>query len=85
VVKTTKGPDGGEQKLSAQARRDKQARDRYYAHKRKDKRASAQTFKDEQGKGQRSDSDVHHTASGTMRRVETAWNRASHLRGEVNV
>ena len=76
-VKTYTGPDGGKQKLSVQARRDKQARDRYHAHLRKDKRASAQTFEDEQGKGQRSDSDIHHTASGTTRRVSIAYNRAT--------
>ena len=78
-VKTYKGPDGGKQKLSVQARRDKQARDRYHAGKQEriDRRG------DNHKLGQRSDSDLHHTKSGTIRRTSIAYNRATHTRGEV--
>ena len=79
MAETTTGPDGGKQKLSAQARRDKQARDKAYAmtEDRKDKKAENQRI------GQRSDSDLHHTKSGTVRRTSIAYNRATHTRGEV--
>jgi len=79
MAETTTGPDGGKQKLSAQARRDKQARDKAYAMTkgRKDKKAENQRI------GQRSDSDLHHTKSGTVRRTSIAYNRATHDRGEV--
>ena len=33
--------------------------------------------------GQRSDSDLHHTRSGTVRRTSIAYNRATHTRKEV--
>tara|TARA_R100000458_G_C8275733_1_gene250894 strand:+ start:2033 stop:2278 length:246 start_codon:yes stop_codon:yes gene_type:complete len=80
MAETTTGPDGGKQKLSAQARRDKQARDKAYAmtDDRKKKKAQNQRI------GQRSDSDLHHTKSGTVRRTSIAYNRATHTRGEVN-
>jgi uncharacterized protein YdaT len=77
--KTSGGPDGGKQKLSAAARRAKQARDKAYAMSddRKKKKAQNQRI------GQRSDSDLHHTKSGTVRRTSIAYNRATHTRGEV--
>ena len=78
MTETTTGPDGGKQKLSIQARRDKQARDKAYAmtKDRKDKKAENQRI------GQKSDTDIHH-ASGTTRRTSIAYNRASHSRDEV--
>lgn len=85
-VETHKGPDGGKQKLSAAARRAKQARDKAYAmtEDRKKKKRDNQTFVDADGnKGQKSDSDIHHTKSGTQRRTSIAYNRATHTRGEV--
>jgi hypothetical protein len=85
-VETHKGPDGGEQKLSEAARRAKQARDKAYAmtEDRKKKKRDNQTFVDADGnKGQKSDSDIHHTKSGTQRRTSIAYNRATHTRGEV--
>jgi hypothetical protein len=33
--------------------------------------------------GQRSDSDLHHTKSGAVKRTTIAYNRATHTRGEV--
>jgi hypothetical protein len=86
MAETTTGPDGGKQRLSAQARRDKQARDKAYAmtEDRKKKKRENQTFVDADGnKGQRSDSDIHHTKSGTQKRTSIAYNRATHDRGEV--
>ena len=76
---TTTGPDGGKQRLSATARRAKQARDKVYAMTtdRKDKKA------ENQREGQLSNSDLHHTNNGTTRRTSIAYNRASHSRGEV--
>ena len=71
MVDTSTGPDGGKQKLSPAARRDKQARDK----------AAAMTFKrkkrkrENQADGQRSDSDIHHTSSGTRRRISISANR----------
>ena len=85
-VETHGGPDGGKQKLSAAARRAKQARDKAYAmtEDRKKKKRDNQTFVDADGnKGQKSDSDIHHTKSGTQRRTTIAYNRATHTRGEV--
>jgi|10_taG_2_1085330.scaffolds.fasta_scaffold12413_3 hypothetical protein len=85
-VETHKGPDGGEQELSVAARRAKQARDKAYAmtENRKKKKRDNQTFVDADGnKGQKSNSDIHHTKSGTQRRTSIAFNRASHSRDEV--
>ena len=47
MVKTYTGPDGGKQKLSPQARRDKQARDKAYAmtEDRKEKKKQNQFLK----------------------------------------
>jgi len=87
MSETTTGPDGGKQKLTRWARARKQAADLLAAKtkKRKDRKSSNQSFVDASGdKGQKSDSDIHHTSSGTQRRVDKAWNRASHSRGEVN-
>ena len=77
---TTTGPDGGKQKLSAQARRDKQARDKAYAMTEDRKKKKRQN----QAIGQNSKTDLHHTKSGTIRRTSIAYNRATHDRGEVN-
>ena len=79
MAETTTGPDGGKQKLSPTARRAKQARDKAYAmtEERKERKAENQRI------GQKSDSDIHHTKSGTTRRVSIAYNRASHTRDEV--
>tara|TARA_R110001583_G_scaffold92033_1_gene234332 strand:+ start:96 stop:344 length:249 start_codon:yes stop_codon:yes gene_type:complete len=78
-VETHGGPDGGKQKLSAAARRAKRARDLADANKpdREKKRAENQRI------GQNSETDLHHTKSGTVRRTSIAYNRATHTRGEV--
>ena len=87
---------GNSQGLSPSALRDKRARDKAYAmgkdwkgkdtsvFKRKEKKKENQAFVDKDGnKGQRSDSDIHHTKSGTQRRTSVAYNRATHTRNEV--
>ena len=78
-VKTYKGPDGGEQKLSRAARAKRNADNLAMAktEKRKKHKRENQAFEDESGKGQRSDSDIHHTSSGTQRRTSIAYNRAT--------
>jgi len=74
---TYTGPNGGKQKLSAKARKDKQARDKTTAMSplRKHTKKTAQAFRrnisniDLQGK------DVHHSSDGSMRLVSINKNR----------
>ena len=70
---------GNSQGLSRWALARKRLRDLIAAKtkKRRDRKAENQRI------GQRSDSDLHHTSSGTVRRVSTAYNRATHDRNEV--
>ena len=67
------------QGLSPTALRAKRARDKAAAmtSKRKKRKAENQRI------GQRGDSDLHHTPSGTVRRTSIAYNRATYDRGEV--
>jgi hypothetical protein len=71
---------GNSQGLSREALAAKRARDLAAANTpdREKKR------KENQAIGQTSDKDLHHTSSGTIRRVSIAYNRATHTRGEVN-
>ena len=70
---------GNSQGLSPTALRAKRARDKAMAMttKRKNRKAENQRI------GQKSDSDIHHTSSGTTRRTSIAYNRATHDRNEV--
>ena len=70
---------GNSQGLSPSALRAKRARDKTMAmtDKRKDRKAENQRL------GQKSDSDLHHTSSGTVKRVNIAYNRATYDRNEV--
>ncbi len=70
---------GNSQGLSRTALADKRARDLAAANTpdREQKRAENQRI------GQEPDSDLHHTASGQVRRTSIAYNRATHDRGEV--
>ena len=70
---------GNSQGLSRTALAAKRARDLAAANTpvREQKRAENQRI------GQRGDSDLHHTPSGTVRRTSIAYNRATHDRGEV--
>ena len=70
---------GNSQGLSRVALAAKRARDLEAAKTkdRKDKKAQNQRI------GQRGDSDLHHTKSGTVRRTSIAYNRATHDRDEV--
>ena len=76
---TSTGPDGGKQKLSPAARRAKQARDKAAAMTSKRKKRK----RENQAIGQNSNTDLHHTKSGTIKRTSIAYNRATHSRGEV--
>ena len=71
---------GNSQGLSRSALAAKRARDLAAANSpaREAKRAENQRI------GQRSDSDLHHTKSGVVKRVSVAYNRATHDRNEVN-
>ena len=70
---------GNSQGLSRTALAAKRARDLEAAKtkKRKDRKAQNQRI------GQRGDSDLHHTKSGTVRRTSVAYNRATYDRNEV--
>ena len=65
------------QKLSPTARRDKLARDKVAAMTPIRRRKKAQN----QRIGQRSDSDLHHTKSGTVKRVSIKNNRGNYGQG----
>ena len=67
------------QGLSPTALRAKRSRDKAAAMTplRKARKAENQRI------GQKSNSDLHHTASGTVRRTSIAYNRATYTRGEV--
>ena len=68
------------QKLSPQAAKDKAARDKTMAMSpaRKHKKAQNQRI------GQRSDSDLHHTKSGAVKRVSINNNRGNYGNGTKN-
>ena len=70
---------GNSQGLNPTALRAKRARDKAMAMTgdRKEKK------KQNQARGQRPDSDLHHTKSGIVRRTSIAYNRATYDRGEV--
>ena len=70
---------GNSQGLSRWALARKRLRDLIAAKtkKRRDRKAENQRI------GQKSDSDLHHASSGTVKRVSIAYNRATHDRNEV--
>ena len=70
---------GNSQGLSRLALAAKRLRDLQAAKtkKRKDRKAENQRI------GQESSTDLHHTSSGTVKRVSIAYNRATHDRNEV--
>ena len=70
---------GNSQGLSPAALRAKRSRDKAAAMTTKRKKRKAEN----QRIGQRSDSDLHHTPGGSITRTTTAYNRATHTRGEV--
>ena len=73
-VKTYPGPDGGKQLLSreARAKRNKdniaKASEQYRIDRRSENQATGK---------QNSQTDLHHTKSGTIRRTSIAYNRAT--------
>jgi threonine aldolase len=76
---TYRGPNGGKQKLSVKARKQKQITDRKSADNRKEEKATAQAFRrnikniDLEGK------DVHHRPDKSMVLVNTKTNRGHHI------
>ena len=80
--KTYTGPNGGKQKLSAKARKDKQARDKATAMPplRKHTKKTAQAFRRNIKNIDMLDGkDVHHSKDGSMRLVSVAKNRGNHV------
>jgi hypothetical protein len=78
VSRTSTGPDGGLQKLSAHARRMKQARDKYTAMKPERKERK----KENQAEGQEGNSDLHHKPDGSIVRISKKSNRDVWKRNE---
>ena len=74
-LKTSKGPNGGKQKLSSAARKKKAIRDGKSSAARKSEKATAQVFRRKRTKGELSGKDVHHSSDGSMRLVSIAKNR----------
>jgi len=80
-LRTSRGPNGGKQKLSPVARKAKLKRDRGEADKRKYEKASAQKYRRAAKKRGVSlkGKDVHHSSDGSMRLVSVAKNRGHHV------
>ena len=74
---TYTGPNGGKQKLSVKARRDKQARDKATAMTplRKKTKSTAQVFRRNIKNIDLQGMDVHHGSNGKMRLVDINKNR----------
>ena len=70
---------GNSQGLKPRALKAKRARDLAAANTREREIKRAQN----QARGQRSDSDLHHTSDGRIVRTSIAYNRNTHGRGEV--
>jgi len=78
MSRTSRGPDGGLQKLTAHARRMKQARDKLAMMTEKGKERKKQN----QAKGQEKDRDLHHKPDGSIVRIKRSSNRDVWKRGE---
>lgn len=74
-LKTSKGPNGGKQKLSSAARKKKAIRDGKSSAVRLNEKATAQVFRRKRTKGELNGKDVHHSSDGSMRLVSVAKNR----------
>jgi len=74
-LKTSTGPDGGKQRLSSVARKNKAIRDGKSSAARKSEKATAQVFRRNKTNKQLSGNDVHHSNDGSMRLVSIAKNR----------
>ena len=77
--RTYTGPNGGKQKLSVKARKDKQARDRKSADNRKEEKATAQVFRRNIKNIDLKGMDVHHRPDKSMVLVKTKTNRGHHI------
>ena len=77
-TKTYTGPNGGKQRLSTKARKDKQARDKTTAMTplRKKMKSTAQAFRRNiKNVDMLNGNDVHHSSDGSMRLVSVNKNR----------
>ena len=74
-LKTSTGPNGGKQRLSSVARKNKAIRDGKSSAARKSEKATAQVFRRNKTNKQLSGNDVHHSNDGSMRLVSIAKNR----------
>ena len=80
--KTYSGPNGGKQKLSPEARKKKQARDKATAMTplRKHAKRTAQVFRRNiKNVDMLAGKDVHHSSDGSMRLVSVKNNRGHHV------
>ena len=79
--KTYTGPNGGKQKLSAKARKDKQERDKKQAMTTEGKhnKKTAQVFRRRIKNIDLDGKDVHHSSDGSMRLVSVKSNRGHHV------
>ena len=78
MSRTSRGPDGGLQKLTAHARRMKQARDKFAMMTEKGKKRK----RENQVEGQEGDKDLHHKSDGSIVRTSIKSNRDVWKRGE---
>jgi len=80
-LRTSRGPNGGKQKLSPVARKAKRDRDGKASAARKYEKASAQKYRRAAKKRGVSlkGKDVHHSSDGSMRLVSVAKNRGHHV------
>ena len=79
--KTYTGPNGGEQKLTVKARKNKQARDKKQAMSEEGKynKKTAQVFRRNIKNIDMDNKDVHHSSDGSMKLVSRKANRGHHL------
>ena len=78
---TYTGPNGGKQKLTVKARKDKQARDKKQAmtNEGKDNKSTAQVFRRNIKNVDLDGMDVHHRPNKSMVLVKTKTNRGHHI------
>jgi len=76
---TYTGPNGGKQKLSVAARRQKQITDRKSADNRKSEKATAQVFRRRLKNVDLVGKDVHHSSDGSMSLQTIKNNRGHHV------
>jgi|TARA_B110000908_G_C9858251_1_gene272950 hypothetical protein len=76
---TYRGPNGGKQKLSIEARKKKQATDKKNAMIRTSEKATAQVFRRNLKNVDLAGKDVHHSSDGSMSLQSIKNNRGHHV------